>query len=39
VTGWSRKSSSSPYYQQGVLNGTVNSSTGFTGSAVMISDE
>ena len=39
VTGWSRKSSSSPYYQQGVLNGTVNSSTGFAGSAVMISDE
>jgi hypothetical protein len=39
VTGWTRKSTSSPFLQEGVLVGTVNSSTGFSGTAVMLSDE
>jgi hypothetical protein len=39
VEGWSRKSSASPYYSQGVLNGTVSSTTGFTAAAIMALDE
>jgi len=39
VTGWTRKSTSSPYLQEGVLVGEVDSSTGFSGTAVMLSDE
>ena len=39
VTGWTRKSSSSPFLQEGVLVGTISSSTGFNGTAVMLSDE
>jgi hypothetical protein len=39
VIGWARKSTSSPYLQEGVLVGTVNSSTGFDRSAVMLADE
>ena len=39
VTGWTRKSSGSPFLQEGVLVGTINSSTGFNGTAVMITDE
>jgi hypothetical protein len=39
VTGWTRKSSSAPYLQEGVLVGTINSSTGFNGTAVMLADE
>jgi hypothetical protein len=30
VSGWVRKSSDSPYYQQGVISGTVNTSTGLS---------
>lgn len=39
VVGWTRKSSSAPYLQEGVLVGVVNSSTGFSGTAVMLSDQ
>lgn len=39
VVGWTRKSSGSPYLQEGVLVGTVSSTTGFSGTAVMLSDE
>lgn len=39
VSGWTRKSTSSPFLQEGVLVGTVNSSTGFNGTAVMLADE
>lgn len=39
VTGWTRKSSVSPFLQEGVLVGTVNSSSGFAGTAVMLADE
>lgn len=39
VTGWTRKSSGSPYLQQGILTGSVLSASGFDKSAVMISDE
>jgi hypothetical protein len=39
VTGWTRKSTSSPYYIQGILTGEVDSSDGYNVSAVMISDE
>jgi len=39
VTGWTRKSSGSPYLQEGILVGEVSASTGFSGVAVMLSDE
>jgi len=39
VTGWTRKSTSSPFLQEGVLVGEVDSSAGFSGTAVMLSDE
>lgn len=39
VVGWTRKSSASPYLQEGVLVGEVSSSTGFSGTAVMLADE
>jgi len=39
VSGWTRKSTSSPYYQEGALVGTVTSSGGFNGTAVMVDDE
>jgi len=39
VVGWTRKSTSSPFLQEGVLNGEVDSSTGFNGTAVMLTDE
>jgi len=39
VTGWTRKSTSSPYLQEGILVGEVSASTGFSGVAVMLSDE
>jgi len=39
VIGWTRKSTSSPYLQEGVLVGSVSSTTGFDGTAVMLSDE
>ena len=38
VTGWVRKSSSSPYYKTAPISGTI-TSTGFTTTAIMISDE
>jgi len=39
VVGWTRKSTSAPFLQEGVLVGEVNSSTGFSGVAVMLTDE
>ena len=39
ITGWARKSSSSPFYKEGSINGTISTILGFTGSAVMVSDE
>lgn len=39
VTGYARKSTSSPYYKQGSLSGDVSTTTGFDKSAVMTSDE
>ena len=39
VTGSTRKSSSAPFLQAGVLVGSISSSTGFDGTAVMLSDE
>lgn len=39
VTGWTRKSSATPFLQEGVLNGTVSSTLGFNGTAVMLGDE
>jgi hypothetical protein len=39
VTGWTRKSSGTPYLQEGVLIGTISSTTGFNGTAVMLVDE
>jgi len=39
VTGWARKSTSSPYYQQGILTGEIDSTTGYDVAAVMVLDE
>jgi hypothetical protein len=39
VTGWTRKSSSSPFYKQGVINATISSTAGMDYTAVMVSDE
>ena len=39
VVGWTRKSTSSPFLQEGVLVGEVDSSLGFSGTAVMLEDE
>ncbi len=39
VSGWSRKSTSSPFYKEGSLNGIVSSTTGFDQTSVMTSDE
>lgn len=39
VTGWTRKSTSAPFYQQGILTGTISTTTGFSATAVMIADE
>lgn len=39
VTGWTRKSSVSPFLQEGVLIGIISSATGFAGTAVMLVDE
>jgi hypothetical protein len=38
VKGWVRKSSSSPYYQQGVISGTI-TTNGFVATVVLVSDE
>lgn len=39
VTGWARKSSSSPYYKSGPLSGNVSNTTGYDNTAVLILDE
>lgn len=39
VTGWSRKSTSSPYYKEGPINDTISSTGGLDYTAVMVSDE
>jgi hypothetical protein len=39
VTGWARKAIGSPFYKTGPVNGTVDSSTGATLSAVLVEDE
>lgn len=38
-TGWARKSTSSPFLQEGVLIGTVDSVLGYSGTAIMLADE
>ena len=37
--GWARKSSGSPYYQNGAITGTISSTDGFTASIALLSDE
>jgi hypothetical protein len=39
VTGWARKSSANPYYKTGPLSGAVDSSDGYSNTAVLIVDE
>lgn len=39
ISGWARKSSSSPYYQQGTISGTVSSSNGFSVTIQLARDE
>lgn len=39
VVGWTRKSTSAPYLQEGILVGEVSATTGFSGTAVMLSDQ
>jgi hypothetical protein len=39
VTGWVRKSSGSPYYQQGVVTGTITTGGGFSQTIQLIRDE
>lgn len=39
VVGWTRKSTSSPFLQEGVLVGNVSNTSGFDGTAVMLADE
>lgn len=39
VIGWARKSTSSPYLKEGILTGTINSTSGYSNNAVMVSDE
>lgn len=39
VTGWSRKSSGSPYYKPGSITGEVSATAGLTATAVMALDE
>jgi len=39
VTGWARKSTSSPYYKQGILTGEVDSTAGYDVAAIMVLDE
>jgi len=39
VTGWGRKSSASPYYAQGSINGTIDNILGFSSTAALILDE
>jgi hypothetical protein len=37
--GWARKSSGSPYYQNGAITGIISSTDGFTASIALLSDE
>ena len=39
ISGWARKSSASPYYQQGVISGTVSNATGFSTTVQLARDE
>lgn len=39
VEGWTRKSSTAPFYQEGPLTGEIDSITGYNAVAVMVSDE
>jgi len=39
VGGWVRKSTSSPYYQQGVINGTISTTAGLTQIVLLVKDE
>jgi len=39
LTGYGRKSTSAPYFKQGTVNGDVSTTTGLSGTAVMVSDE
>jgi hypothetical protein len=39
IQGWVRKTSGSPYYQQGVVAGTINTSSGFSVTVQLASDE
>lgn len=39
VTGWARKSSTSPYYKTGPINGVIDDALGFNSTAILILDE
>lgn len=39
IQGWARKHDSSPYYQQGVISGTVNKDSGYTQILQLVRDE
>jgi len=40
IRGWARNTASgSPYYQEGVITGTISSTAGFSGAAVLVPDE
>lgn len=39
VVGWTRKSSSAPYYKQGAIVDTIDNVNGLTATSVMVSDE
>ena len=39
IQGWVRKTSGSPYYQQGAISGTINTSSGFSVTVQLATDE
>jgi hypothetical protein len=39
VVGWARKSSSSPFYKEGAISGSVDSTDGLQATAVLVADE
>ncbi len=39
VIGWTRKSTTTPFYKEGILTGSVSTTLGYISTAVMISDE
>jgi hypothetical protein len=40
ISGWARNTASgSPYYQEGIITGTISASSGLTATAVLVSDE